>query len=86
MYEELNMKRWFTYCAYGHNSKKFTNGNFCQFCEGNHDFKEYMNNENPKCINCSNHNGESSMKRNVKHSATDYKKCETFKARKTVKS
>lgn len=83
VYEELNLKRCFKCCGYGHNSKKCNNKIRCGYCGDEHETKSCDQKDRLKCVNCVESNEKYKTKRNWKHAALDSDKCDTFKSRRT---
>lgn len=82
VYEELNLKRCYKCCGYGHNSKKCNNKIRCGYCGEEHETKNCDQKDRPKCANCFESNEKYKTRRNWKHAALDNDKCETYKSRK----
>lgn len=80
VYEDLNTKRCYKCSGYGHSSQKCNNNRRCVYCAGTHEVKFCKANQ-PNCCNCLEANHKYKTNRNTHHEASDYKKCETYKAR-----
>lgn len=68
-------------CKYGHSRNRCRNQNveFCTFCAGNHLNGNCLNKESPKCKICQDFNkNNKDPKRNVNHSAMDFKNCPSY--------
>lgn len=83
VYEDLNLKRCYNCCGYGHSSKKCNNKQTCGFCAGEHDTKTCNQKDNLKCTNCAESNNKYKTKRSCNHSVFDHKKCDTYKSRES---
>lgn len=81
VYEDLNMKRCYKCCGYGHSIKKCTNRQKCGFCSGEHEAKDCMQKHILQCSNCMESNNKYHTKRSFNHSVFDHDKCETYKSR-----
>lgn len=81
VYDDHNVSMCLKCCRYGHTEKKCRNKSTCIICSGPHHFKECNDKNKHDCSNCAYYNNlkTSKIKRDVHHSANDYKNCPSYK-------
>lgn len=81
VYDDHNVSMCLKCCRYGHTEKKCRNKSTCIICCGPHHFKECNDKNKHDCSNCAYYNNlkTSKIKRDVHHSANDYKNCPSYK-------
>lgn len=81
VYEDLDMRRCYNCCGFGHTAGKCQNATICLHCAGNHESKDCKSKSEVKCINCIQANDKYKCNRNTEHSAAEVSKCDSYKSR-----